>query len=152
MRKVKEVLRLKFEGGQTNRRIARSCRISRPTVADYLLRFEKAGLAWPAAATLDDTTLERKLFPPASTVSTEQRSVPDWHEVHCELRRKGVTLMLLWHEYKLAPSRGLPIQLVLRAVPRLDSAGRRGHASRAPRWGEAVRRLCGTDRRGGGSR
>lgn len=63
MRKVREVLRLKFDGGQTNRRIARSCQISRPTVADYLLRFEAAGLQWPAAAALDDTALEHKLFP-----------------------------------------------------------------------------------------
>ena len=49
MRKIKEILRLKFDGSQTNRRIARSCHISRPTVADYLLRFEEAGLEWPAA-------------------------------------------------------------------------------------------------------
>ena len=49
MRKVREVLRLKFDGGQTNRRIARSCHISRPTVSDYLLRFEKAGLQIVAA-------------------------------------------------------------------------------------------------------
>jgi len=49
MRKIREILRLKFDGGQTNRRIARSCHISRPTVADYLLRFEEAGLEWLAA-------------------------------------------------------------------------------------------------------
>ena len=102
MRKVKEVLRLKFDGGQTNRRIARSCRISRPTVADYLLRFEEAGLAGPAAATLDDATMEQKLFPAAPTPSPPQRTVPEWGHVHRELRGKGVTLTLLWHEYKLA--------------------------------------------------
>ena len=102
MRKIKEILRLKFEGGQTNRRIARSCHISRPTVADYLLRFEEAGLTWPAAQALDNTTLEHKLFPPAPAAATEQRPVPDWGEVHRELRRKGVTLTLLWHEYKVA--------------------------------------------------
>lgn len=44
VRKIREVLRLKFDGGQTNRRIARSCHISRPAVADCLLRFEEAGL------------------------------------------------------------------------------------------------------------
>ena len=106
MRKVKEVLRLKFDGGQTNRRIARSCHISRPTVADYLLRFEEADLTWPAAATLDDTTLEHKLFPPVPAAATPQRPVPDWGEVHRELRRKGVTLTLLWHEYKVASPDG----------------------------------------------
>ena len=106
MRKIREVLRLKFDSGQTNRRIARSCHISRPTVADYLLRFEEAGLEWPATEALDDTTLEHKLFPPAPVVSTTQRTVPDWGEVHRELRRKGVTLTLLWHEYKVAHPEG----------------------------------------------
>jgi len=106
MRKIREVLRLKFDGGQTNRRIARSCHIGRPTVADYLLRFEEAGLQWPAAEALDDTTLEHKLFPAAPVVSTTQRTVPDWGEVHRELRRKGVTLTLLWHEYKAAHPEG----------------------------------------------
>ena len=106
MRKVREVLRLKFEGGQTNRRIARSCAISRPTVADYLLRFEAAGLEWPAAAALDDTTLEHKLFAPASPAPSAQRAVPDWSHVHQELRRKSVTLTLLWHEYKAVHPEG----------------------------------------------
>jgi transposase len=66
------------------------------------LRFEEAGLTWPAAEALDDATLEHKLFPPAPAVSPKQRAVPDWGEVHRELRRKGVTLTLLWHEYKVA--------------------------------------------------
>jgi transposase len=106
MRKIRDVLRLKFDGGQTNRQIARSCRISRPAVADYLLRFEKAGLVWPAAATLDDATLELKLFPPTPAVSSTERAVPDWSSIHRELRRKGVTLTLLWHEYKVAHPEG----------------------------------------------
>jgi transposase len=106
MRKVREVLRLKFDGGQTNRRIARSCRISRPTVSDYLLRFGEAGLQWPAAAALDDATLEQKLFPPVAVAPTVGRTVPDWSQVHRELRRKGVTLTLLWHEYKAAHPEG----------------------------------------------
>jgi transposase len=106
MRKVREVLRLKFDGGQTNRRIARSCHISRPTVSDYLLRFEKAGLEWPAAAALDDATLEQKLFAPVPVAPIAGRAVPDWSQVHRELRRKGVTLTLLWHEYKAAHPEG----------------------------------------------
>jgi len=106
VRKIREVLRLKFDGGLTNRRIARSCHISRPSVADYLLRFEEAGLVWPAAATLDDASLERKLFPPAPAALTTQRAVPDWSHVHRELRGKSVTLTLLWHEYKSAHPEG----------------------------------------------
>lgn len=106
MRKIKEVLRLKFESELTNRRIARSCGIGRPTVAEYLRRFEEAGLAWPAAAELDDATLERKLFPPPPWIPSSERAVPDWPHVHRELRRKGVTLALLWHEYKAAHPEG----------------------------------------------
>jgi transposase len=75
-------------------------------VADYLLRFEEARLVWPAAAALNDATLEHKLFPPAPAVSTTERTVPDWHHVHHELRGKGVTLTLLWHEYKAAHPEG----------------------------------------------
>ena len=106
MRKVKEVLRLKFEGGLSNRRIARSCHVSRTAVAEYLSRFEEAGLSWPEAAELDGALLERKLYPPAVALPACERSVPEWSLVHKELRRKGVTLTLLWHEYKAAHPEG----------------------------------------------
>ncbi len=106
MRKIKEVLRLKFETGLTIRRIARCCHVSRPAVKAYLTRFEEAGLSWPAAAELDDATLERKLYPPIPTLPTAQRTIPDWPHIHRELRRKGVTLTLLWHEYKAAHPEG----------------------------------------------
>lgn len=106
MRKVKAVLRWKFDGGQTNRRSARSCRIRRPTVADYLLRFEEAGLGWPAAAVLDDATLEYQRFAPLPTASTAHRTAPEWDHVQRELRRKDVTLTLWWHEYKATHPEG----------------------------------------------
>jgi hypothetical protein len=64
MRKIKDVLRLKFDQGLSDRQIARSCSIGRPTVAEYLRRFVAAGLTWPQAETLDDNSLDRRLFPP----------------------------------------------------------------------------------------
>ena len=106
MRKIKEVLRLKFESGLSRRQIARSCGIGRPTVTEYLGRFETAGLAWPGAAELDDAVLEHKLFPPPPAIPSSQRPVPEWPHVHRELRRRGVTLALLWHEYKAAHPEG----------------------------------------------
>ncbi len=106
MRKIKEVLRLKFETDLSDRRIARCCHISRPAVRAYLSRFEKAGLSWPAAAELDDATLEHKLYPPPPALPASERTVPDWTQIHRELRRKGVTLTLLWHEYKAAHPAG----------------------------------------------
>jgi len=99
MRKIREILRLKFECGQSNRTIARSCSISRSTVADYLLRASAAGLTWPLPKELGDAGIERLLFPPQSIIS-KTRQGPDWLEIHRELKRKGVTLALLWQEYK----------------------------------------------------
>lgn len=106
MRQIKEVLRQKWGLGCSNRQIAASCGLSRPTVAAYVKRAEAAGLSWPLSDELDDTELEGKLFPPAVTMPSEQRAVPDWSLVHRELKRKGVTLMLLWDEYKAANPEG----------------------------------------------
>jgi transposase len=100
MRKIKDVLRLKFETDLSHRRIARCCQVSRPAVTALLNRFEKAGLSWPAAADWDDAALEHKLYPPVPALPATAPTAPDWAHVHRELRRKGVTLMLLWHEYK----------------------------------------------------
>ena len=64
MRQIREVLRQKWELGFSVRRIALSCRLSRPAVSNYLRRAESSGLSWPLPASLDDTQLERRLFPP----------------------------------------------------------------------------------------
>jgi len=101
MRKIKEVLRLKYSG-LSNRKIAESCGISRPTVAEYIRRAKAAQLTWPLPEDLSDTALEHRLFPPHPSASNEQRPVPDWQVVKAELRCKGVTLELLWQEYKEA--------------------------------------------------
>ena len=100
MRKIKEILRLKFELGRRQRQIARSCGIGKTTVAECLARFRGSGLSWPQAARLDAATLEHKLYPPTEAVAAAERAVPDWPHIHQELRRKGVTLTLLWYEYK----------------------------------------------------
>lgn len=99
MRKIRELLRLKYECNQSTRDISQSCSIGKSTVSDYLLRAKAAGLSWPLPEDLDDTSLERLLFPSAGTVR-RNRFVPCWPEVHKELKRKGVTLALLWQEYK----------------------------------------------------
>ena len=106
MRKIKEVLRLKWEHGLSNRKIARSCSISRFTVADYLRRVEGAGLSWPLPPELDEAELEKRLFPLPQVLPPGSRPWPDWSEIHRELRRKGVTLFLLWEEYKQAHPQG----------------------------------------------
>jgi len=102
MRKIREVLRLKWECHQSNRAIARSCRLSHSTVGEYLDRARAAGLSWPLPADLDDETLVQRLFPPTPPAATRQIPCPDWSYVHTELRRKGVMLRLLWVEYREA--------------------------------------------------
>ena len=106
MRKIKEVLRLKFDLDQGQRQIARSCGIGKTTVAECLARFERAGLSWPQALELDEASLEQRLYPPPPTVAEAERPEPDWSHIHQELRRKGVTLNLLWHEYRAAHPQG----------------------------------------------
>jgi len=100
MRKIREVLRLKWEKQISHRDIAHSCCIARSTVADYLRRAVEAGLSWPLPDDLDDGILEKRLFPPLPSIPSGERVEPDWKEVHSELRQKGVTRFLLWQEYK----------------------------------------------------
>ncbi len=104
MRKIREVLRLKFDAGLSVRKIAASLRISSGSAGNYLHRFNACGLSWPTL--LSDAELERCLFPPAPTVPSDQRPMPDWSWAHAELRRPGVTLALLWQEYRLAHPQG----------------------------------------------
>lgn len=102
MRKIKEILRLKFDCELSNRGIGRSCSISHSSVGDYLCRFEQAGLSWPLPPEMDEESLERKLFLLDSLVRVSgnvTRKEPDWKWVHEELKKKGVTLLLLWKEY-----------------------------------------------------
>lgn len=106
MRKVKEVLRLKWECGLSHRQIAKNCGIARPTVADYLRRASAAGVSWPLPEGLDEGTLERLLFPLPQVMPAELRPRPDWSAIHRELKRKGVTLFLLWQEYKASYPEG----------------------------------------------
>jgi transposase len=98
MRQVHEVLRLKGEQGLSERKIAHSLGMSRPTVAEYVRRAQAAGLSWPLPATYDEAMLERVLFPAVAARAPAPHVVPDWATVHHELKRKGVTLFLLWQE------------------------------------------------------
>ena len=101
MRKASEVLRLKKACKLSNRAIARSCQLSHSTVGEYLKRAEAAGLSWPLPEELDEEKLERLLYP---EVIREDRAtlkpMPDWKEIHGELKKRSVTLTLLWTEYR----------------------------------------------------
>jgi transposase len=80
--------------------------VSRSSVGEYERRFAASGLTWPLPEALSDRELERRLFPPPPAVPADTRVVPGWAAVHRELRRPGVTLMLLWEEYRAAHPEG----------------------------------------------
>ena len=106
MRQIKEVLRLHYEAHLSERQIAHACRVSRSTVQRYLERTAAANLDWPLPQSLDDSQLDRLLFPPTQA-PTEGRQPPkpqpDFTRVHQELKaNKSVTLQLLWEEYRAA--------------------------------------------------
>ena len=98
MRKIREALRLLWAQGRSSREVARSCGVGRSTIGEYERRAKEAGLSWPLPE-VDDATLERLLFPAAARPPVE-RPAADWDWVDRELRRKGVTRMLLWQEYR----------------------------------------------------
>jgi len=101
MRKLREVLRLKYERKLSGRDIARALGIGKGTVSRYLYRAQAAKLTtWPLPPELDeDAALTALLFPDEGKVVVG-RPEPDWAHVHTELKRKGVTKLLLWHEYR----------------------------------------------------
>jgi transposase len=106
MRSVREILRLKAEG-LSDRAIARSTRLARSTVSDYAGRAAAAGLSWPLPEGLTDTALGALLFVRGGPApGTRRKPAPDWPSLHRELRRPGVTLMLLWQEYRTADPEG----------------------------------------------
>jgi len=98
MRRIREVLRLKFELRLSDTQVAISAGIARSTVQDYLRRIVATGLNSEQLLALDDVALDQRLFPPRERRNTA-RPLPDWEAVERELRGRGVTLRLLWLEY-----------------------------------------------------
>jgi transposase len=103
MRKIKEVLRLRYGFGLSERDIASSCQVTRGTVANYLKRAAAAGLTWPQAGELGDAELEARLFPVLAAPAVTRHPLPDFEDIHRQLREhRGVnlTLLQLWLEYR----------------------------------------------------
>ena len=100
MRKIREVLRLRFAQELSQRAIGTSLGLSAGAVNSYLGRARMVGLDWPLADEFSDAELETLLYPRPPDVAADRRPVPDWAVVHRELRRPNVTLALLWEEYR----------------------------------------------------
>jgi transposase len=101
MRKIKEVLRLHYDQCLSNRAIARAADISYGSVCNYIQRAQQANLAWPIPADMDERTLSRILFPTQKPTGQRRFVEPDFPAVQQELKRKGVTRLMLWQEYRL---------------------------------------------------
>ena len=106
MRKVREVLRLRHALGVSERQIAITTGVSGSTVGEYLRRAAVIGITWPLPEGLDDAELERRLFTPPTFDEKPARPLPDWSPVHKELKRRAVTLLLLWEEYRAEHTEG----------------------------------------------
>ena len=95
MRRLRELLRLKYDAGLSHRAVAQACAMGLGTVTGYLQRATAAGLPWPLPDALDDAALEARLFARPAVPSARDRVVPDWSQLHQERKKPGVTLALL---------------------------------------------------------
>jgi len=107
MRKIRDVLRLTHAMGMSRRLVGEATGIGKTAVGEYVRRAAVAGLSWPIPDEIDDVELERRLFsPPEDAASSTSRTEPDWSHSHAELKRRGVTLALLWQEYRAEHAQG----------------------------------------------
>src|SRR5215208_579535 len=124
MRKIRDVLRLTHAMGMSRRLVGEATGIGKTTVGEYVRRAAVAGLSWPFLDEIDDAALERRLFPPTDA-SSAVRSEPDWSHINTELKQRGVTLALLWQEYRAEHAQGY------------------AYSWFCERYGHASRRRCG---------
>ena len=106
MRQLRYLLRLHHDGVSA-REIGRLLGVARSTIQDNLKRAAAAGLQWPLADDVTDEVLEQRLFGRAAIAAGQRRRIePDWADLARELKRPGVTMMVLWEEYREAHREG----------------------------------------------
>src|SRR6201999_2247005 len=117
MRKVREVLRLRFDLGLKQNQIARSCSIAQATVHRYLERAAAIGLSWPLPDDCDDQRLNELLFPTRPVGPVPQRPGVDFSQIHTQLQtHRHLTLQLIWEEYREGHSDGYSYSRYVAAV------------------------------------
>lgn len=106
VRQLRQMLRLAGDGA-SSREVARLLGVARSTVQENLKRAAEVGLSWPLPGDLTDDALEARLFARAGVKpGLRRRPEPDWASLVIELRKPGVTMMLLWEEYRAVQSGG----------------------------------------------
>jgi transposase len=107
MRRIRQVLQLHFGAHASARAIAREVGVGRTTVQDYLARAGAADLGWPLPPELTDEALEQRLFPaPSTKLGARRHPEPDWATLVREMKRPGVSLLILWEEYDAVHPQG----------------------------------------------
>ncbi len=108
LRQIREVLRLRFEKQMSSRQIGSALGIGRTTAREYIQRAQEANLTWPLPEEMNDEGLQKLLFPssPLQIEKALSKPFPDFLFLHQELKKKGVTLQLLWEEYQQANPQG----------------------------------------------
>jgi transposase len=99
MRNIREILRLHFEAKLSLRKISICTKASVGGVQKLLAKVKQCELVWPLADDMDDVQLAKLLYPKSDPTPSRRFELPDWVEVHQELRAKGVSKQLLWEEY-----------------------------------------------------
>ena len=100
MRRVREILRLRLDAGLSSQEAAGRMGVARSTLREMQHRFDRSGLPWPLPLDMTDTDLEARLYGEmGSKRGHRRRPEPDWAELNRELKRKHVTLQILWDEY-----------------------------------------------------
>src|SRR5260370_3246678 len=100
MKKIREVLRLTHELGLSVRQVREATGVGKTAVSEYVSRAKVIGITWPIPPEISDAELERRLFTPAGFHEGSTNQLPDWTKVHEELKRRRVTLMILWEEHR----------------------------------------------------
>jgi len=95
MRKVREVLRLRHALSLSYREISEALGVGKTSAGEIVRRAEVVGLTWPLPQLFDDGELERQLF-----TAPGGRPAADWAKLHEELKRRSMTLVVLWQEYR----------------------------------------------------
>lgn len=109
MRKARELLRLLFSLGLSNRQAAKLVKVSHNTAGRFRALVDAQQLDWVALEAMSDQALQAFLYPKRCKTTSPQLE-PNWPHVHQEMQRKGVTLMLLWHEYRASLPEGYSYQ------------------------------------------
>ncbi len=99
MRKIREILRLRYAAGLSIRQIKASTKLSVGAIRKLLSKADALGLGWPLPPELDDSRLARLFYPGADTGVSRRFRVSEWSAIHQELKRKGMTRQLPWEEY-----------------------------------------------------